>query len=421
MRYNWIFFGIIFSLLLLSCEDDEGTSKPKEEEDTPKEEEEDEFVIDENKTFVHPGLLHSQEDFERIKLKVSSGEEPWISGWNALIENTHSHLSYNPSPTIKLIRGGSSREEPESDNYSHAMNDAAAAYQTAIRWKVSGEDAYAEKSIEILNAWASVCDTITGNSNIALGAGIYGFQFANAAELMRDYEGWKASDFEAFQEWMLEVFYPVSRAFLDTHWNTCISHYWANWDLANLANVMSIGVLTDSVEIYNYALNYLIKGEGNGNLNKAIYYIHENGLGQLQESGRDQGHSLLCIGFIGDICEMAWKQGYDLYGYDDNRFLKGAEYSAKYNVAYLDVPFEPYNNCDDVNHTGISDHGRGEGRPIWEKVYNHYVKRKGLAAPYVEMAARTQRPEGGGGDYGPNSGGFDNLGFGTLLYSLEDQ
>jgi len=28
------------------------------------------------------------------------------------------------------------------------------------------------------------------------------------------------------------------------------------------------------------------------------------------------------------------------------------------------------------------------------------------------------RPEGGGGDYGPNSGGFDALGYGTLTFSL---
>jgi len=34
------------------------------------------------------------------------------------------------------------------------------------------------------------------------------------------------------------------------------------------------------------------------------------------------------------------------------------------------------------------------------------------------MAAAV-RPEGGGGDYGPNSGGYDQLGYGTLLYTLD--
>ena len=39
----------------------------------------------------------------------------------------------------------------------------------------------------------------------------------------------------------------------------------------------------------------------------------------------------------GVICEQAWKQGDDLYGYDNNRFLAGCEYVAKYNLGE-DVP-----------------------------------------------------------------------------------
>lgn len=385
-------------------------------------EEEEEFTIDENKTFVHPGLLHSDADFARIKAKVEAEEEPWMQGWNKLIANSHASLSYNPSPTVKLVRGGNSKEEPDPDNYSHAMNDVAAAYQLAIRWKVTGETAYADKAVQILNAWASTCKEITGNSNKALGAGIYGYQFANAAEIMRDYEGWSATDFTAFKKWMIDVFYSVSKEFLDTHWNTCITHYWANWDLCNLANLIAIGVLTDNASIYNEAIKYLTDdnpNKGNGQIKKAIYFIHTDGLGQLQESGRDQGHALLCVGFLGEICEMAWTQGDDLYGFDDNRILKGAEYAARYNFNLGSVYFEPYNNCDNVNHTVISEVGRGGNRPIWEIIYNHYVKGMSIPAPNVEIAARLHRAEGGGGDYGPNSGGFDSLGFGTLLFSRE--
>lgn len=390
-----------------------------DEEEIP---DKDEFPINENKTFLHPGLLHSDVDFARIKTKVDAGEEPWTAGWNKLIANSHASLNYNPNPTEKLIRGGNSREEPEADNYARAMNDVAAAYQLAIRWKVTGENAYADKAVQILNAWASTCKEITGNSNKALGAGIYGFQFANAAEIMRDYEGWSAADFIAFKQWMLDVFYPVSKNFLDTHYNTCITHYWANWDLCNLANIMAIGVLTDDASIYNEAIRYLVDdnhNKGNGQIKRAIYYIHTDGLGQLQESGRDQGHAQLCVGFLGDICEMAWTQGDDLYGYDDNRILRGAEYTARYNFNLGSVYFEPYNNCDNVNHVGISEVGRGGNRPIWEVIYNHYAKRRNIATPDVEIVARLHRPEGGGGDYGPNSGGFDSLGFGTLLFSLE--
>ena len=35
---------------------------------------------------------------------------------------------------------------------------------------------------------------------------------------------------------------------------------------------------------------------------------------------------------MGTFCEMAWNQGDDLYGYDGDRFMKGAQYVAKYNT-----------------------------------------------------------------------------------------
>ncbi len=416
MKKLIIAFLFILPLFIFGCGSGE-VPAPAEEKKPPIVEKE--FPIDQSKTFVHPGMLHAQADFDRIKAKVDAGTQPWMDGWNMLIKNSHAQLSYNPNPVVKLIRGGNSAEEPEADNYSRAFNDVAAAYQCAIRWKITGNAAYADKAVQILNAWASTCKLISGDSNKDLAAGIYGYQFANAAEIMRSYAGWSANDFAAFQKWMLDVFYPISSDFIVRHNGTCISHYWANWDLANLANIMAIGILTDKAKIYNEALEYLIKGAGNGQLKKAIYFIHPDGLGQMQESGRDQGHATLCIGLLGEICEMGWNQGDDLYGYDDNRVLKGAEYEAKYNYIGLSVPFQPYNNCDNVNHTVISDIGKGSRRPIWERIYNHYVVRQKLSSPYVEMAAGAHRPEGGGGDYGPNSGGFDSLGFGTLMYSLD--
>lgn len=368
--------------------------------------------------FLHPGLLVTQVDIDRIKGKLIANEEPWVSGWNKLINNSHSRSGYTPHPVERLIRGGNSAEVPEGDNYANAFNDAAAAFQLAVRWKITEDPVYADKAIEILNGWASTCKVIVGNSNRALAAGLYGYQFANAAELMRDYEGWAPEDFKAYQQFMVDVFYSMNKKFLDTHWNNkCIVHFWANWDLANIASIMAIGVLTDDLEMYSFAINFLKTGESNGNLNTAIYYIHPDGLGQLQESGRDQGHATLCVGLFGEIAQMAYSQGDDIFGYDDNRILKGVEYTAKYNIGLMDVPFEPYDNCDNVDHTVISPDARGGNRPIWQLMYNHYVVRKGMDAPYLKLAAENLGVEGGGGDYSHNSGGFDSLGFGTLLYT----
>jgi len=374
-------------------------------------------TLPDNTPFKHPGLLLSKEDFERIKQKVDAGTSPWIEGWNKLTTNFHAQVNYTPNPVDTLIRGGSSREQPKPDNYSAAFNDVAAAFQLAVRWKITGDDAYAEAAIKILNAWAAKCKAISGDSNTALAGGIYGYQFANAGEILRDYAGWKTEDFEKFKQFMLDVFYSNNNAFLTSHWGTCSSHYWANWDLCALASEMAIAVLTDKRELYNHAIYYLQNGIGTGNINNAINYVYGDSLAQWQESGRDQGHCTLDVALFGTICQQAWNQGDDVFGFDDNRFLKACEYVAKYNVASLEVPYTAYTNCEGVSNPVISPDSRGTVRPMWELVYNHYVNLKGLKATWITMAAKTVRPEGGGGDYGPNSGGYDQIGFGTLLYS----
>jgi len=418
-----IAIAIISSFSFIACTYEYGLPEKKAEEVVVIED----ITVPANKVFAHPGLLHSQADFDRMKTKVNNQTDPWISGYNKMISNSHASATYvMKGPVVTLIRGGSSREEPLADNYSTAMEDAHAAYLTAIRWKITGDVAYANKSIQILNAWAATCTSISGDSNKALGAGIYGYQFANAAEIMRDYSGWNATDLAKFKKWMLDVFYPVNKAFLDTHWNTCNTHYWANWDLCNLASMMSIAVLNDDIPMYTYVINYLMKGVGNGQLLKAINHIHPKSanddidLGQIQESGRDQGHTLMVVGLLSSIAQMGKTQGLDIYGYNDNMILKGAEYVAKYNAARLSVPFKTYTNCDNITHTTAADDaGRGQIRPVWERIYNHYTKGKGITARYIKTAKDVGYPEGGSGDLNPNSGGYDDLGFGTLLYSLE--
>jgi len=364
--------------------------------------------------FLHPGLLHSNEDFDRMRTKVAANAQPWKAGWDRLVANGHSALTWTARPAPVVYRGA---DGVHPENYAQLFNDAAAAYALALRWKISGDAAYADKAIAVLDAWSAVLTSIGGTSDKFLAAGLYGYELANAGEIMRTYAGWSTADFTQFKSMMQNVFYSMNHDFLLHHNGACISHYWANWDLCNMDSMIAIGVLLDDRAIYDEAVEYFKNGAGNGAIGKAVFFVHPGHLGQWQESGRDQGHNTLGIGLMGAFCEMAWKQGDDLYAYDDNRFLAGAEYVATYNLGN-DVPYVTYDNCDNVNQTVIASAGRGDIRPIWELVYNHYVNRRGLAAPNVASYAAMVRPEGGGGDYGPNSGGYDQLGYGTLTFTL---
>ncbi|MEO7425801.1 MAG: cell wall anchor protein [Fibrobacteria bacterium] len=375
--------------------------------------------------FVHPGMLHLQSDIDRMQSMQLAKQEPWLSGWNRLIANSHASAAYSPRPVDTVYRGTGTPE-----NYSRLYNDAAAAYALALRWRIASgpsemagahsdaDTLYRDAALRILNAWSSTLKKIDGTTDKFLAAGIYGYQLANAAELMRGNDHWADADFARFRNMMDTVFYPMNHDFLADHHGACISHYWANWDLVNMASMISIGILNDNRAIYGEAVEYFKHGAGNGSVQNVVWYLHPGGLGQWQESGRDQGHALLGPAVLGAFLEMAWHQSDDLYGYDDNRILKGFEYVAKYNLGDS-VPYRTYDNCDKVNQTAISPDSRGGMRPGWELIYNHYVNRKGIPAPYSQRYAELVRPEGGGGDYGPNSGGYDQLGYGTLTATLK--
>jgi alginate lyase len=364
-------------------------------------------------TFTHPGGLHNWGDLNRAKVRIAAGNDPWLSGWNRLTANSHAQSTWQPNPQATIIRGGT------GENYGILYNDIHAAYQNALRWSVQGSSAHGDCARNILNAWSATLTSVTGNADRFLAAGIYGYQFANVAELMRGYPGF---DLARFKTMMLNVFYPLNNQFLLNHNDACITNYWANWDLCTMNSILAIGILCDDAAKYDQAVNYFKTGAGNGSIRHAIPFVYDDqGLAQWQESGRDQGHTMMGMGQLGAFCEMAWNQGEDLYGYDNNRFLKAAQYVAKYNLGQ-DVPFTKYTwgsgqNCAYNEHTVISSASRGQLRPVWEILHFHYTRRKYLSVPYISAMAAQVRPEGGGGDYGSTSGGFDQTGFGTLTYA----
>jgi hypothetical protein len=368
-------------------------------------------------TFTHPGMLHNAGDINRAKVRVATGDDPWLSGWNKLVANSHSASTWTPNPQSIVYRGSGYPE-----NYGILYNDIAAAYQNALRWQVAGTAANGDCAVRILNAWANTLTSIQGTADRFLAAGLYGWQFANAAELMRGYAGF---DLNKFKQMMLNVFYPMNNSFLTNHNDACITNYWANWDLCNMASVMAIGILCDDGAKYDQAVNYFKSGGGNGQIQRAVPFLYANvegyDLGQWQESGRDQGHTMMGMGQMGAVCEMAWNQGDDLYSYDGRRFMKAAQYVAKYNLN-MNVPFTTYTwgsgqTCSQQSQTVISSTSRGQARPVWAMLHYHYGRRLLLDDKYIAQMCFSVAPEGGGGDYGTTSGGFDQLGFGTLMYA----
>ncbi len=341
-----------------------------------------------DREFIHPGLLHSAADLDRIRSGVAARHRVLFDAFAKFSKDGPSQASYR-------LRGPFPEWGRKPDiRVGEAESDATAAYQNALMWAVTGDRAHAQKSIEIVNAWVSTLKRVSGIDGV-LASGLQGFKFANAAELLRHTDsGWTADEAKRCERWFLEVWHPT------------IEHYAyfanGNWEGAALQTKMAIAVFCNDHRLFEEAVRYAVSGAGNGSISHTVVYPS----GQAQETTRKQGYAQLGLGLLSSAAEVAWNQGVDLYGWDDNRILKGFEYTAKYGLGH-EVPYRHY-----LDRTGkygfggrhnhydkISTDGRGRFRPIFEQPFHHYAHRRGLEAPYTGAVAAKLRPEGRSRDH----------------------
>jgi fibronectin type 3 domain-containing protein len=368
--------------------------------------------------FVHPGALHTQADFDRMKNKVATGAAPWKTSYDQLAVSAYAQTNWNPYNVDYINRGGEG-----ADNYTRSQQDAQAIYQLALRWKLTGDPVYANRAVQIANVWSDLIG-ISGDTNASLAAGICGYLFATGGEILSTYPGWPAAEKQAYKDMMMRVFYPANADFLWRHHGTPTSkggntHYRLNWDTANMASMAGIGILCDNRAVYQQAVDYFKNGAGNSRAERAAWYIHPDGTAQTEESGRDQPHNKGGWYAMALLCQMGWNQGDDLFGYDNNRVLRAYEYNAKYNYG-IDVPWVYHRNASLSYTETLSDSGRYPGGyTSYEIIYNHYANVKGLAAPWSKLGMNVIRPEGVTGPGGHPSA-QDHLGLGSLTYARDN-
>ena len=423
----------------------------------PDDNQEQEFTYPSSYEFNHPCALVTKEDIQRVKASIASASEsdPVYVAYKNFCTNTYSQPSHKATPVEVIVRGDPTGTGVSGENYITISKDASVAYQLALRWKLTDDSQYAAAAVAILNEWADVCKKIDANdANQFLCAGFQGYTLGNAAELLRDYEGWTSQDQADFKTWLRNVWVSKNITFIDEKGgpNNCPLHCWSNWELCNMASLMAIGIYLEDVDLITKVYRNFREGEGSGALNKMIPYDaipDPDGHGmiaQSMESGRDQGHATLVISICAELCQMAWNVGIDFWGMEDNKVLAMSQYTAKWNAkpygTYLctSMPFTTYYYCPEgcgcrnpkdhgAVHTAVSnDEGRGKLRPCWDLVYSHYKHVKKCSDDevyYVKLFADQLRyvngvltGDGGSGDsrYGSNSSAFDQIGWGTMMY-----
>lgn len=383
--------------------------------------------------YAHPALLHTNADIEAVKTNLSSNDALFSAAYQRLETQSGGQAAGAVEYLKRMDQKNWEATYPDYSNFSRAATDAKLAYELALRYQLKGSTAAADKAVSILNDWATVNKgmlRLKGYNNNIPDPNEYliciqAYQFANAAELLRDYTGWQAADFQKFQNWIRQTFADVAILFLENHHkNDNALHYWLNWDLAALNAMMSVGVLCDDAALVDYALNYVDNGEGTGNKANAIVATHADAdsnetLAQGQESGRDQGHATLDVTLLGVLCQTAQNSGASADLWTAYQALEMTEYTGKYNLKsgdnfiYNNVPFTEYTNGE-VTHTVISEVARGTERNCWE-LFLAYAKKNDKDAAYTTEWVKYLRQKNAWGE--GESTTTDELGFGTLMFA----
>lgn len=316
--------------------------------------------------FVHPGIDLTLADLDWVKAKVLAGEEPWAgyaeelkgSSRSELYKSANGPLAFVPEPSSRVIRGAYGSIDIGSSQWGAS---SGMVYSCAVLWYITGEEAYAKKAIEIIDAWSRKLRSFDENDTKLI-IGLDGQAFCNAAEILRyTYPGWSEEDTESVNTLLMEILFPYIR-FYSSEAN-------GNWDGSILHTILSFAVFTDNREMFDNAVYHYLHSPFNGSLLK---YIWPNG--QCQEMTRDMGHAQMGERLFSYAARVAYNQGVNLFEAAGQRLALGLEY------------LETWNSGEEVDCYGPpAQRERGHFSHGLEWVYNYYTS-KGVDLPHVKYA-----------------------------------
>ncbi len=384
--------------------------------------------------FTHPGVFNSLDSLKATRARVLAGEAPWADNFAQLASSPYVDRE---APDFKTF-GAAGATDPKSAacdrderkgcvtvcgsfnknpdvGCADQQADSRAVYGQALMYWYSGDATYAQRAIEILNAYSKHFKGSRGSNGPLMTAWTAGLMVRGAELIRYTYQPESSEqkfDVDAFESLLREAFVPTLTSFDYGRFN-------GNWKLSAAEGLISVAVFLDDRRLYNQAVamwrertHAYIYLSTDGSLpappaNDAGQYQSPTALrcqwldnkakacqaspasdpgvrfqnGQAQESCRDFGHTSMGLGGIINTAETAWIQGEDLYGEEQDRIATGVLYAIQVAQTYESRGW-PAGFC--ANATELSSNLSLSELPV-DTVYNAYVIRKGERMPAISI------------------------------------
>ncbi|MFD0077253.1 alginate lyase family protein [Streptomyces sp. NPDC127166] len=296
--------------------------------------------------FVHPGVLVSRGQLDFTREKVTAGAQPWKGAFDQMLASGYASLARVPKPRAVVECGSYSNP---NHGCTDEREDALAAYTLSLAWYVTRDGRYAEKAIEIMDAWSGVITDHT-DSNAPLQTGWAGSSWPRAAEIIRytytyTYTGWPQARVDRFKTMLRNVYLPEVA-------NGSQSN--GNWELGMTEAALGIAVFLEDRAAYDKAVAtfrgrvpayiYLTSdgalpkaapGSGLDTRDELVRYWQGQTTfvdGLTQETCRDLTHTGYGLSAISHIAETSRIQGRDLYPEVADRLRHALGLQAKYEL-----------------------------------------------------------------------------------------
>ncbi len=383
--------------------------------------------------FKHPGVLNTTAQLDFVKAQIAAGKQPWTMALAAAEADTLTQPTYMPATPPATIICGSHSSGADAALCKAEQSDSGAAYGNAILWYLTGQEAFAQKAIQIMDTWSAtfmshgtVLDPLA--SNQFLQSGWAGCDWAPAAELIKYAHtangGWPNAS--RFATMLKNAYLPyvvtdaVHKPFVSsTMADPLVPN--GNWESVMICAGMGISVFLDDGDSFNKVLGmwrarvpaymYLLKDGtypkppplaagmmpytpaelstywGGQSYPQTFPLPSPDGDGFGQETcrdGTDLHHQEWGYSGLVNAAETAHIQGVDLYGEEKDRIVAAYEFAAK----YLNGAAVPSWMCP-----GGGLHITAKGYN-YEVGYNHYANRLGIPMPNTKALLAKLRPTG---------------------------
>jgi hypothetical protein len=190
---------------------------------------------------LYAQVMHPDAQLQFVKAQIDNQSQPYWDAYQELIHyadqaSQHSHHALEDF----AVPGFYKDPEGHRNNSKSLQSDSFDAYASALAYRLSGEEKFANRAIYFLNAWA---ETNTGYSEAdgPLVMAYSGPGLLIAADLLKNDPLWKGTDKENFNIWVANVYKKACNEIRERKNN------WADW--GRYGSVLSAAFLEDQEEM----------------------------------------------------------------------------------------------------------------------------------------------------------------------------